>query len=215
MRYPKDGRNNSTNQSLKFILIISFASVMVVFFGVKYFLSPYVADSNSKKTDLIEKEASPETKADLTQSEKDSQDSVEFTFFDKLTKLKKYSPSKDEENTPSSSAFERTNQKKLNSKLPESIEIKEQKKSQPQNNFKFIIQMGSFKKKSRAESFVVMLNKKGYQASIESAEIAKNELWYRVFLKKGFADKKTAMKKIKEIKDKDKIKALLKVSDIG
>ena len=224
IHYPRDKiKSSSSNNSLKFILIISLISVIAVaIMELKNFLSPYVADSEN-----LEEEVRREINTDTVHPEKDIQKDVEFTFFDTLTKSEKYSsPDEQEKTVPGSSLNKKKEtplkpepsksiEKKASTLKPESPQLMKKKEPATQASPvepKYIVQMGSFKKKSRAESFVAMLNKKGYQVSIKSAEISNRGLWYRVFLKEGFPDRDSAQKLIKKIKKKDNISALLKSS---
>ena len=206
IRYPRDKiKSSSSNNTLKFILIISFIAVIVVIVELKNFFSPYVADSEN-----IEEEVRREANTGTLHSEEDMQEEIKFTFFDTLTKPEKYSSlDEQEESVPEASL----NEKKESSLKPESSQSIEKKEPKTQRSPvvpKYIIQMGSFKKKPRAESFVAMLNKKGYQVTIKSAEISNRGLWYRVFLKEGFSDRESALKLIEKIKHKNNISALLK-----
>tara|TARA_B100000315_G_scaffold186697_1_gene176151 strand:- start:3939 stop:4604 length:666 start_codon:yes stop_codon:yes gene_type:complete len=209
IRYPRDKiKSSSSNNALKFILIISLISVIVVLAAeLKIFFSPYVADSEN-----VEEDVRGETNTGTVHSEKDIEEEIEFTFFDTLSKPEKYSSLDDQKkNIPEASL----NKKKESSLKPQSSQSKEKKELKTQQSPvepKYSVQMGSFKKKSRAESFAAMLNKKGYQVSIKSAEISSRGLWYRVFLKEGFPDRESALKLIRKIKDKDNISALLKSS---
>ncbi len=207
IRYPRDKiKSSSSNNSLKFILIISLISVIVVVIAeLKIFFSPYVADSEN-----VEEEVRRETNTGTVHSEKDIQEEIEFTFFDTLTKPEKYSSLDEQEKTVPEASLNKKKESSLKPESSQSIEKKEPKTQQSPVEPKYIVQMGSFKKKSRAESFVAMLNKKGYQASIKSAEISNRGLWYRVFLKEGFSDRESALKLIEKIKHKDNISALLK-----
>ena len=190
-----------------FILIISLILVIVIIAELKIFFSPYVADSEK-----VEEEIKRETNIGTVHSEKDKQEEVEFTFFDRLTKLEKYSSLDEQGKTVPEASLNKKKESSLKPEFSQSIEKKEAKTQQSQVEPKYFIQMGSFKKNSRAESFVAILNKKGYQVSIKPAEIPNRGLWYRVFLKEGFSDRESALKLIEKIKDKDNISALLKSS---
>ncbi len=207
IRYPSNKiKLSSSNRSLKFILIISLISVIaVVIVVLKNFFSPYIADSEK-----VEEEIKRETNVGTVHSEKDAQEEVEFTFFDTLTKPEKYSSLDEQEKTVPEASLNKKKESSLKPESSQSIEKNEPKTQQPPVEPKYFIQIGSFKKISRAESFVAMLNKKGYQVSIKPAEISNKGLWYRVFLKEGFSDRESALKLIEKIKDKDNISALLK-----
>ena len=209
IHYPRDKiKSSSSNNSLKFILIISLISVIAVaIMELKNFFSPYVADSEN-----LEEEVRREINTDTVQPEKDIQEDVEFTFFDTLTKSEKYSSPDEQGKTVPGASLNKKKETPLKPESSKSIEKKEPETQSSPLEPKYIVQMGSFKKKSRAESFVAMLNKKGYQVSIEPAEITNRGLWYRVFLKEAFPDRDSAQKLIKKIKKKDNISALLKSS---
>jgi len=208
IRYPSGKiKSSSSNRSLKFILIIFLISVIVVIAELKIFFSPYVADSEK-----VEEEIKRETNIGTIHSEKDTQEEVEFTFFDTLTKPEKYSSLDEQEKTVPEASLNKKKESSLKPESSQSIEKNEPKTQQPPVEPKYFIQIGSFKKISRAESFVAMLNKKGYQVSIKPAEISNRGLWYRVFLKEVFSDRESALKLIEKIKDKVNISALLKSS---
>ncbi len=211
IRYSGDKtKSSSSNSALKFILIVSLILVIVVIVGLKYFFSPYVADSENEEITVLEEDVTGKTYTGQVRSAKNMQEEVEFTFFDTLTKPGKYSTSDAREETASPAPLKK---KKESSSKPEShqpIEKKEPETQKTISDSKYTIQMGSFKDKSRAEAFIAVLNKKGYQSSMESAEISGKGLWYRVFLKEGFTDRESAMKLIKKIKRKDNISVLLK-----
>lgn len=215
IRYSRDKvKSSSSNSSLKLILIISFIAIIVVIIvGLKYFFSPYVADSTGGEITALDEEGIQETNTGLLHSGKDMQQEVDFTFFDTLSKPGKYSSLNQHEEDRVSVPLKG---KKRTSSKPESsqsIEKKEQETQQSPGDSKYFIQMGSFKEKSRAETFIAMLNKKGYQTSIESAEISNRGLWYRVFLEEGFLDREPALRWIEKIKHKDNISAFLKTSN--
>ena len=122
IRYPSGKiKSSSSNRSLKFILIISLISVIVVIAGLKIFFSPYVADSEK-----VEEEIKWETNIGAVHSEKDTQEEVEFTFFDTLTKPEKYSSVDEQEKTVSEASL---NKKKESSLKPESSQSIEKKRT--------------------------------------------------------------------------------------
>lgn len=215
IRYPSDRiKSSSSNNSLKFILIVSLIAVIVaVIAEYKYFFSPYVADSETEEITVLEGEGTQETNADPVRSARDIQEDVEFTFFDTLTKLEKYSSSDVHEETTPPTPLKKKKESNSKPESRQSIEKKEPETQKSISDSKYTIQVGSFKGKPSAETFIAMLNKKGYQATIESAEISGKGVWYRVFLKEGFSDRKSALMLIKKIKQRDNISALLKRSN--
>ncbi len=214
IRYPSDKvKSSSSNSSLKFILIISLISVIVVVLAqVKIFFSPYGTDSEDEEILTLEEDVRRETSTGTVHLEKDIQEKIEFSFFDTLTKPEKYTSLGKQEKTIPEASFNKKQESDLKVEPSQSIEKKEPKTQESPVEPEYIVQMGSFKKKSRAESFVAMLNRKGYQVSIKSAEISNRGLWYRVFLKEGFPDRESALKIIEKIKHKDNISVFLKRS---
>lgn len=208
IRYPGDkSKSSASNNTLKFILIVSLISVIVVVVGLKKFFSPYVADSEN-----IGEEVRRGSNTDTVLSEEDMQNEVEFTFFDTLTEPEKYSSLDEQEENVLEASLNKKKESSLKPEPSQLVEKKEPKTQQPPVVPVYFVQMGSFKKKSRAESFVTTLNKKGYQVSIKVVEIPNRGVWYRIFMKEGFPDRESALKLMGKIKLKDNISALLKSS---
>lgn len=209
-RYPRNKNNFTRNLQSKFIII--FSSLSIVFLlvaGQRYLFAPSTAGLDTGEITARTQGNSQNTSMP---SNKNSQEEVEFTFFDTLAKPGKYTTSKKNKKSATVATLEKKEEEKIEPPPPESKEIEKPEAPHPTQTPKFFIQMGSFQDKSRAETFVSMLNKKGYETLIKSAEVLNKGLWYRIFLKEGFSDKKSALKLIEKIKRKDDISALLKRS---
>ena len=208
--YPKTKKNSSRNLILKFFLIIVFISAsFIIFTELKHFTAPYIADSKSEEITALIQKGLQNDSGETEKSGKNSRHEIDFTFFDTLTKTEKYTSSNELENRTPEEYLREKEEKNSKPESSQSIENEELEAPQSVINSKFFLQMGSFKDKSRAEAFIAMLNKKGYQASIESAEVSNKGLWYRVYLKQKFVDRESALRLIREIKHQDNISALL------
>lgn len=201
-------KKSSLKRKSKYKRFFLFSFVAVYFAlaaGVLYFTSLKEATDAAPDTNSIRsknKKKSRNNPSKSNQLKKDTPDEIEFTFFNTLTKSEKYTPKPDLKIKKNKQISFKSNSEKK----------KEQELLQPNNSSQFMIQVSSFRERSRAEVLKKRLDIKGYQVAIVSAEIPKRGLWYRVFLKDGFADRAAALRLVEKINQEENLSAFLKKS---
>ena len=191
-----------------FFLFPLIAAFSIFVSGWIYFSTPYTTDTKNK--DKIKK---PQEKSQVKTSKssppkKEARSKIDFTFFETLTKTKKHIPATDQKKnkTPFDSlGIDKPNSKQL---IPNEIVESETQKSNEE--FQFIIQVASFRDKTRAEALRKRLEEKGYQVSIEEVEIPNKGLWRRILLLTGVTDRESAQKLLEKINYEENVTAYLK-----
>lgn len=208
-RFSKKKKKLSKKKPFKRFFLFAFASVLFMFFaGWIFFTLPYSTDFQRQRLRNLFQNNSEKSVSKSDQLERETRNKIEFTFFDTLTKPEKQMfPTT---NTKKQIPLGSLNKKRLNSSEKKSKVNKNPERSQSDEISKFIIQVGSFKDMSRAEDLIKRLDKKGYETFIQEAEIPNKGLWYRVFLRRKFIDRESALKLIEKIKNEMNLSAFLR-----
>lgn len=193
----KQRRNSQKTRYKYFFLFTTILIAFIFFLGFSYFTKPFTSNLINKKKPPAIKKSSQKTVIESPRSKKDFYNEQEFTFFTLLTKTEKQNLSESSKSR---------NQENLEPLSPVKTDLAA---PHNKNSIRYIIQVASFKDKPAAKNLKNKLAKKGYQVSIETANIPDKGLWYRVSLA-GFDDKESALKLLKKIKSEDNLSAFLK-----
>ncbi|RLB06811.1 MAG: hypothetical protein DRG50_04595 [Deltaproteobacteria bacterium] len=153
------------------------------------------AETNTDK----EKETTAATK-ETPAVAREKEQKMRFTFYETLTKKETQEKKTRKEE-----------RKKAEVGLTPTHKSKQVKKALAQKGLYFV-QVGSFKKKDRADSFRDKLIKKGYKACVTPVKIENKGLWYRVRLG-GYKTLKEAQRIKKRISAQEGIKGARVVSE--
>jgi cell division protein FtsN len=210
-RSSKTKKRSLIKSKLSLFFLFPLIAVFSIFVaGWIYFSTPYTTDTKNKdKIKKTQKKSQVKT-SKSSPPKKEARSKIDFTFFETLTKTKKPIPATDQKENET--LFTYLGLYKQNSDQPISNEIVESETQKSNEEFQFIIQVASFRDKSRAERLRKRLEKKGYQVSIEEVDIANKGLWRRIILLTGVTNRESAQKLIEKINFEEKVTAYLKKS---